>query len=129
MRLDAERARLHASLTALTPQGRELVPKEGLEIRRFPLRIGRAEGGTLDLNELLLNDVKPYQISRTVERDGGRLVVRDRGSYLGTLVNGHRIGGKRSEGTAPLATGDNEIILGREASPWRFRITVTDPGA
>lgn len=123
------RSSLSAAIVPLTEEAGASVPADGLKIRTFPMRIGRHDGGALDLNELFLKDVKPYQVSRnhcSIERDGDRLVVRDRGSYLGTVVNGRKIGGKRSEGAVHLVIGDNEIILGRKTSPWRFRVSVGD---
>ena len=126
------RPTLTASLVPLTDQAGTAVPADGLRVRNFPMRLGRDEGGALDLNELQLKDSKPYQVSRnhcSIERDGERLVVRDRGSYAGTVVNGRKIGGKRAEGAAVLVTGDNEIILGRTSSPWRFLVAVRDEDA
>lgn len=119
-----------AKLIPLTPLAGKSVPAEGLAIRRLPLRIGRGQEGALDLNELCLRDEKPFEVSRnhcSIERDGKRLIVRDRSSHLGTVVNGRRIGGKRGEGAAHLVTGDNEIILGRRTSQWRFRVAVHSP--
>ncbi|MEI9896080.1 MAG: cyclic nucleotide-binding domain-containing protein [Chthoniobacter sp.] len=66
------------------------------EVRKFPFRIGREAGdegltgfGRVDL---ALPDQRPYHISRghcLIERNEDGFVVRDCGSRLGTIVNGH----------------------------------------
>jgi CRP-like cAMP-binding protein len=116
-----------ARIIALTEEARRAIPAEGLDVARLPLRIGRDGAGALDLNELLLSDERPHQVSRnhcSLERDGAGIIVRDRGSYLGTYVNGHRIGGKRTEDSVSLSPGENELIVGRKTSVWRFRVDV-----
>jgi len=50
--------------------------------------------------------------------------VRDRGSYVGTIVNSLRVGGDRHVGTVPLAVGENEVVAGSPSSPFRFRVVV-----
>jgi CRP-like cAMP-binding protein len=104
-----------------------VLPEGGLPIEQVPFRVGRAHGGPLDTNDLALMDHKPYTVSRhhfviEVERDG--YVVCDRGSFLGTIVNGKRIGGSRHDGRALLAVGRNLVIVGDEHSRFRFELEV-----
>lgn len=116
----------------LTRKAAKTLPDEGLKISRFPLRIGRVadakEKESFDLNDLWLIDDKPYNISRNhceiaVNREG--LIVRDRGSHLGCIVNDQLIGGSAVMGYARLEPGDNVVILGAPMSPYQFRVTVS----
>jgi pSer/pThr/pTyr-binding forkhead associated (FHA) protein len=52
--------------------------------------------------------------------DQGRYYVLDRGSTLGTIVAGRKIGGAKKWGKAFLASGDL-IIPGGKKSPFQFR--------
>ncbi len=115
----------------LTPAARKAVPEEGLIVTRFPFRVGRepAEGKSrLSSNDLGLPDAEPYQVSRehfSIEADLEGVVFYDRGSFHGTIVNGHQIGGHRVIGSVRLAAGGNEIIVGEADSPFRFSVEVT----
>lgn len=119
-------------LVPLTPRAGRTVPSEGVRLTRLPFRIGRAAGAGetdgLDLNDLWLVDEQPFNVSRNhcevdLTRDG--LVVRDRGSQLGCVVNGRPIGGRTWARFAPLAAGENTLVLGPAGSAYRFRLTVT----
>jgi hypothetical protein len=116
----------------LTRKTAEVLPDDGLTVTQFPFRIGRAsesdERAALDLNELWLLDRKPFTVSRNhllIDRaeDGG-LVVIDRGSHLGAIVNEMHIGGKAAHQSAPLVEGENVVILGGSKSQFQFRVTV-----
>jgi hypothetical protein len=116
----------------LTRKAAETLPDEGLRVTKFPLRLGRAasahEPEGLDLNDLWLLDVKPYNISRNhceLDLTHLGLVVRDRGSHLGCYVNDEHIGGRSAMGYARLESGDNVLVLGGRMSPYQFRVTVT----
>src|SRR5207249_11254259 len=110
----------------------EALPDDGLTVTQFPFRIGRAsesnEREALDLNELWLIDRKPFTVSRNhlaIDRsEDGSLIVTDRGSHLGAIVNETPIGGKAPNQSAPLLDGDNVVILGGSKSPYQFRVTV-----
>jgi hypothetical protein len=116
----------------LTRKAAETLPDEGLRVNKFPLRFGRAaaahEPEGLDLNDLWLLDVKPYNVSRNhceIDLAHLGLVVRDRGSHLGCYVNDEHIGGRSAMGYAKLEAGDNVLVLGGRMSPYQFRVTVT----
>ncbi len=101
-------------------------------VSKFPFRIGRQhlEGKELALrsNDLLLRDDLPLNVSRhhcSIERAGDRFIVVDRGSTLGTVVNGERIGTEQTSLSAALKDGENEMILGAEDSPHRFKLVVS----
>jgi CRP-like cAMP-binding protein len=107
------------------------LPDDGLQITRFPFRIGRAatrsEPEPLDYNDLWLHDEKPFNISRnhceiSVENDA--IIIRDRGSHLGCIVNDAPIGGRSAIRAARLEVGDNVLVLGSRMSPYQFRVTL-----
>jgi len=116
----------------LTRKAAETLPDDGLMLTTFPLRIGRApaanEPDTFDLNDLWLLDEKPYSISRNhceiALDDQNRVMVRDRGSHLGCVVNEKPIGGRAAYGYTRLHPGENVLILGGRVSPYQFRVTV-----
>lgn len=105
------------------------LPAPGRVIERFPFRVGRESpkgASRLSMNDLGLPDSEPFNVSRehfAIDREGDTLVVYDRGSSLGTIVNGRQIGGHHTMGSAPLRKGTNEIIAGSPGSPFRFSVT------
>ncbi|MBM3297419.1 MAG: cyclic nucleotide-binding domain-containing protein [Candidatus Aminicenantes bacterium] len=117
-------------LVPLTDRARTAVPEEGLTLTVFPFRIGRAsEHGRnlLQTNDLALADVNPHFVSKnhlSLDVDNGRPVVRDRGSFLGTVVNGVTIGGGHRGAVCLLREGENDLVVGSENSPFRFRVLV-----
>lgn len=125
-------------LVPLTAETRAVLPDDGLVLPRLPFRVGRAPHATgpslLHFNELELPDVEPYVLSPNhfgVDSGEHGLVVRDRGSLHGTVVNGERIGGGAKLDLLALGPGDHDIVAGplralaaRRASPFRFRLVV-----
>ena len=59
-----------------------------------------------------------------IERDGGDILIKDRGSSLGMFVNEVHIGGRSRERHMFLEEGDNIVVLGGPMSPYQFRIHV-----
>lgn len=119
------------SIHPLTRRSAATLPKEGLMVTKYPFRIGRAaaehEEMPRDLNDLWLNDQIPFSVSRShalIDRVGDKLIVKDRGSSLGTYVNETQIGGKSLARQAALEEGDNIVVLGGAMSPYQFRINV-----
>ena len=123
----------------LTPKSKETC-KAGapasITLDRLPYRIGRrqsTEGADiLCSNDLPLHDKFPYQISRnhcSIERLGTAIVVRDRGSTLGTLLNGQPIGTEAEHMVLPLSQGENHLTLGVEGSSFQFTILLEPPAA
>lgn len=121
-------------LQALTEHARARLPEPVITISKFPFRIGRkhevqGKGATVfAANDLAVADDKPYQISRnhcSIEREGDHFFVRDRGSTVGTVVNETPIGLAEDTLTCDLHGGDNEILLGADDSPFKFKITLS----
>jgi hypothetical protein len=121
-------------LQALTEHARARLPEPVVTITKFPFRVGRkhevqGKGATVfAANDLAVADDKPYQISRnhcSIEREGDHFFVRDRGSTVGTLVNDTAIGLAEDTLTCDLRGGDNEILLGADDSPFKFKVTLS----
>jgi CRP-like cAMP-binding protein len=126
-----ETTRFTVTIKPATKESSRVMSKDGTEIRTFPFRVGRASeresDDPLDINDLGLEDDEPYIFSRThfsIDQLGGKVVIHDRGSYLGTMVNGQVIGGHRREGDVELNEGENEVTVGRQRSPYRFKVVV-----
>jgi len=123
-----------APMIRLVPDGRRLRSALGVEeiaVHELPFRIGRSASGegkdTYDDVSLAINDVRPFNLSRrhfSIERENGALMVRDCGSYHGTTLNGQILGGDGRPLSAPLMSGESELVAGRSDSPFRFRIFV-----
>jgi hypothetical protein len=119
-------------LFGLTPAAAAVFfPARALRLARLPFRVGRipvaGEAQPIEVNDLQLSDTKPFNVSRThfaIERVPDGVQVRDRGSYVGTLVNRVQIGGHHHVATVPLAVGENEVVAGSPRSPFRFRVVV-----
>jgi CRP-like cAMP-binding protein len=116
----------------LSRRAAETLPDEGLLIPKFPFRMGRAsehiEREPLDLNDLWLLDREPFNVSRnhvSIELQGNTVLVKDRGSSMGTYVNDDFLGGEAKVRQAALVDGDNVLILGGRTSPYQFRVHVT----
>ena len=121
-------------LQALTEHAKARLPEPTITIAKFPFRIGRkhevqGKGATVfAANDLAIADDKPYQISRnhcSIEREGDHFFVRDRGSTVGTMVNEKPIGLAEDTLTCDLHGGDNEILLGADDSPFKFKVTLS----
>lgn len=117
-----------------TEEARKITGNGGLKVKQFPFRIGRrtstAALDVFQLNDLLLPDRAPYQVSRNhclidVAPDGG-YQVQDRGSRLGTIVNGKKLG-RNIRLESPLDRWKNTIVLGNPGSPYRFRLVFKEP--
>ena len=118
-------------LVAASERLGKLMHQEGLEVSRLPFRVGRkaakGEKAAAEENDLALEDSRPFSLSRrhfAIEQSRRGLIVRDRGSQQGTVVNGVRIGKDAGIDIAILKAGENEIVAGGEASPYRFRLEV-----
>jgi len=125
---ESARKRPIVLLDGLTPDALEALPSSPFEITKFPFRIGRHSHNPLVHNDLELEDEMPWQISRhhvAIVYEEGRIGIRDRGSRMGTEVDGTRIGGKRGDpGPIFLERAIGELCLGQEHSPFRFKLIV-----
>jgi CRP/FNR family transcriptional regulator, cyclic AMP receptor protein len=119
-----------------SPKTRAFMPEDGIRVIRFPFRVGRAaenrEASVLAFNDLALPDGPPYVLAPShfaLELGADGVVVRDRGSRHGTIVDGTRIGALARMDAVPLAPGEHEIVaatgpLSRE-SPFCFTAIVS----
>lgn len=115
-------------LEPATSEAAESLPETFVRIDRFPYRIGRESHNPLVHNDLELRDQMPWQISRHhvafVVADGSVGVV-DRGSKLGSSVDGRRLGGGSGEpGPVFFSGGEGTLRLGNEKSPYEYRVTI-----
>lgn len=101
-------------------------------VDRFPFRIGRAGGqfSPFFQNELAIDDANPLQISRqhaSIDHCGsGKCWITDRGSRMGTVVNGTKLSVGAGTIVAELKEGDNTVIFGHpDSSKHRYSIKVT----
>ena len=122
---------MSVTIHPLSRRAVETLPDEGLLIPKFPFRIGRAsehiEQEPLDLNDLWLLDRQPFNVSRnhvSIELQGNSVLVKDRGSSMGTHVNDDFLGGDAKVRQSTLVDGDNVLILGGRTSPYQFRVHV-----
>ncbi|MCD4829725.1 MAG: cyclic nucleotide-binding domain-containing protein [Candidatus Cloacimonetes bacterium] len=124
--------RFSISIQAKTRQAVESMNgKNSIEVVSFPLYVGRYSRRRSDdmfhSNNLFLLDEPPYLVSRShfsVIRFNNDLYFHDRGSMLGSWVNGEQIGG---DPYAPkkkmLKFGENIVLLGGENSKLKFTFT------
>ena len=105
----------------------------GKTITKLPFRIGRSYFDTavsaLARNDLSIEEAHPYQLSRNhceIDFEGGRFILRDRGSKLGSWVNGVQVSVDAGRISAPLNVGENTIILGNADSPHRFTLAIEE---
>jgi CRP/FNR family cyclic AMP-dependent transcriptional regulator len=103
-----------------------------IHVAKLPFLAGRipveGEVKPLRLPDLLIEDQAPFRLSRQhfmITRSGGRLIVSDLGSTLGTIVNGQAIGHHFMKDTAPLHRGENHIIAGGSDSPFEFLVSIS----
>lgn len=122
----------HVSLEGITPAAREALDDAPLVVPKFPFRIG-GDGGSDRLfvnNDLVLPPREQAPVARNhcmLIEVNGRCFLVDRGSRMGTFVNGARVGGLRSPSRVELAEGRWEIAVAGPRSGYRFRATVGPP--
>ena len=118
---------LQIRLSASDENARNCLPNGDMLVNSFPFTVGRKSRSSLTQNHLSIEDRKPYSVSRdhfAFERQGDHLVIRDRGSYLGLKVNGHHIGGGRTEAAITLEPGENTLVLGENSKAFSFKVWV-----
>lgn len=122
-------------ITGLTPKSKKILGNKELSVQKFPFKIGRKTNGfesdVLSNNDLYIEDSMPFNVSRnhlSINYASNQYFVLDRGSTLGTVVNGERLGGYHQSNSCTLEKEENEIILGNDDSPFRFMITIKKIG-
>lgn len=131
------------SLVALTPEAREAIGSKAVLAAPLPYRVGRESRkpgadrepvgaeqrrrGTPRTNDLYLREVSnQLNVSREhfqIEWSGDGLILVDRGSTCGTIVEGQQVGEDGQGGTVSLEDGD-VIIVGTSFSPFVFKVRV-----
>ncbi len=104
---------------------------ESVEINKFPFKVGRFSKRRADMlfhkNDLNLLDIPPYSISRShfsITKKNGNYFFTDRGSKLGTIVNGKRIGDQNHRSKLILDRPKNQIIFGNRGDKLEFSIEI-----
>jgi hypothetical protein len=133
-----------ASLFALTEYAKIALGGAEYAITRFPYRVGREsrarekDGGGIFKNKrnpanppnndlYLIEEDEDMNVSREhfqIERGSDGFVLKDRGSTLGTIVEGLTLGGENAGGSVALRDGD-VIIVGSPFSPYVFKFRAT----
>lgn len=130
-------------LKALTAEAVEVLGDRYLQIERLPFLVGRESRRNVNsrafynqerrlqrespTNDLYIREDSPFHnISREhflIDFSQDELVLVDRGSVCGTIVEGKSIGGNRAGGECRLQNQD-VIIVGTSRSPYVFKILV-----
>jgi len=122
------RGQLSITLEGVTPRAAAALPVTPFPITRFPFRIGRQSPDPLVYNDLMLPDAVPLQISRhhlAFIAHEGRVGVVDRGSTLGSWVDGQQLGGPSGLSGPVFFTGpEGLLVLGSWDSPFRYRVSL-----
>lgn len=133
-----------AFLCALTAEARAALAGAETEIAQFPFRVGRESRKFESMekkaffadkrkptnrpnNDLyLIEETELINVSREhfqIAREGAGFVLEDRGSTLGTIVEGQKVGGDNKAGRVALRDGD-VIIVGSSICPYVFKFRV-----
>jgi len=119
---------INVSIEGLTRHAVKALPENPLRIKRFPFLIGRKTRDPLAYNDLAIPDNPPYRISRhhlELDQDEDRLLALDRGSHLGSIVDGRKLGGQEGDpGPLILDKKEGTLVLGDKSSPYKYRIIV-----
>ena len=119
---------LAVSMEGLTPIALQALPENPFHVKEFPFLIGRKSRDPLSYNDLKIPDSVPLQISRhhmEFIKDGDRIGVSDRGSYLGSIIDGRVLGGEEgSPGPIFFEGSEGTLILGNDKSPFRYKIRI-----
>ncbi len=122
--------KLVITLTGETPEARDSLPSNPYRVEHLPLLIGRRTDDPLVNNHWNIADDRPWQISRhhlKLVKEAGRVCAVDRGSTLGSLVDGKVMGG-RSGPPGPIECKEPEgfLVLGNDSSPYRYQVTIEE---
>lgn len=116
------------TLEGITPRAAAALPITPFQITQFPFRVGRESPDPLVYNDLMLPDSVPLQISRhhlAFITEEGRVGVLDRGSTLGSWVDGRQIGGpSRLSGPVFFTGPEGLLVIGHRDSPFRYRVSL-----
>jgi CRP-like cAMP-binding protein len=126
--IPAMEKRIIYAIEGITPRAIEAMSDNPFRFSAFPIKIGRKTNDELVNNHLEILDQDPLQISRhhvSIVLENGKLGVVDRGSQLGALVDGVRVGGKKNGPGPVFFKGDEGIlVLGTDSSPYRYKVGI-----
>ena len=118
------------TLEGLTPRAKAALPSDPYRVESFPLLIGRESRNALVNNNLSIADTVPWQISRhhvKLVLENGRVAAVDRGSTLGSRVDGQSLGGRsRRPGPVVFKEPEGVLVLGVAKSPYQYRVSITE---
>lgn len=107
-------------------------PRPEMMIKKFPFSIGRENtSGGFHLfggNNFNIKDHIPLQVSRhhcVIEKEGNQFFIKDRGSRLGTIVNGEVLGHETGKYKTEIKVGKNTLTLGMKDSKIQYTITLS----
>jgi CRP-like cAMP-binding protein len=135
LELPQNQAALLSSATAvylegLTPQANQALPKVPFKITKFPFTVGRRCSDPLVNNDLSITDSSPWKVSRhhlVFVKENGRIGVSDRGSHLGSWVDGTKLGGDGGHTSTHFFNGtEATLVLGNQSSPLRFKVSIRE---
>ena len=113
-------------LEGLTKSAARNLPENPFHIEKFPFLIGRKSNDPLSHNDLSILDKPPHRISKhhlQLDLHGAGISVLDRGSHLGSIVDGRQLGGhKGNPGPLVFEKEEVQLVLGDEGSPYKYKI-------
>jgi pSer/pThr/pTyr-binding forkhead associated (FHA) protein len=130
--LPGMRSNVEVILEGQSVKAKNALNDRKLLITQFPFRIGRhvplhdSETDVFYNNNLAIEEEKPFVISRnhlSINYEGGKFWVVDRGSAFGVVVNGQEIGGKNARARIALDLDNNQLIIGPPTSGFMFLIS------
>lgn len=124
----ATKTKAYILLEGLTSIAAKRLPENPFRISQFPFLIGRKSSDPLAHNDLVIEDQKPYRISRhhiELDKHEDRIFALDRGSHLGSIVDGKQLGGPKGK-AGPLTFQGSEgiLVLGDKQSPYRYKVVI-----
>jgi CRP-like cAMP-binding protein len=118
-------------LRGLTEKATQALGGEEIEIRTFPFNIGRLShlksADILDNNHLSLEEDRAFWISLNhcaIMHSGDSIMVVDRGSRFGTIVNDDLLGSMSKQAWVKLSPGVHILVVGPKDGIYRFSLTV-----
>jgi len=95
-------------------------------VNQLAFNIGRKSSDPFTNNSLDLKDSSPFQISRnhfSIQIQNDNIAIYDIGSSLGLCLNDKRIGGVIGLSGPLFLNDENILILGSDASQYKYHIT------
>ena len=124
----AVRPEIVVFLEGLTTQAIHALPTSPFRITKFPFRIGRQRPDALANNDLSIPAGRPWQVSRShlsfIEYEG-RIGISDRGSTLGSFLDGQQVGGPAGSSGPVFLAKESLLVLGEYHSAFKFKVTVS----